>query len=479
MREFRRWLKRAALWLFGIVAVLALLLFILRAYLNQVGTKELVQATARLDREDAGWTLEAIELAREKAAPPPEQNSAPLVLKAADLIDSQRNKEWSAWRNSEPWTVRIISPHLPDEQFRAGLSEHKEPTAEARKIAREIRGFSRGQHALIMQRNPYMTLLPHAQKAREVTALLEYDALLAALENDAESGIDASLAALNVGRSISDEPFLISQLVRLACTRISIQSAMQVLAWGEPRKGLAELQAVYRAEADAPFLLNGLRGERAVLHKVFAGLESGEMTFSDLMIHGVQKDGPAQQAAFYLYKGLLPGDHAKALEVLSAYIAAAKLPPHEQQAALDAIPIPPGPPEDFRYIVTRLVIPACGKVAMAALRTRAELLAASTLIACERFRQARGQWPERLSEIPKEILAEVPIDPFTGTPLTYRRLPDGIAIYSAGDIDANTARRQVENNDPMAGLGIGWRLWDPAARRQPPRAPREAPEKLP
>jgi hypothetical protein len=462
MREFRRWLKRAALWLFGIVAVLALLLFILRAYLNQVGTKELVQATARLDREDAGWTLEAIELAREKAAPPPEQNSAPLVLKAADLIDSQRNKEWSTWRNSEPWTVRIISPHLPDEQFRAGLSEHKEPTAEARKIAREIRGFSRGQHALIMQRNPYMTLLPHAQKAREVTALLEYDALLAALDNDAEGGIDASLAALNVGRSISDEPFLISQLVRLACTRISIQSAMQVLAWGEPRKGLAELQAVYRAEADVPFLLNGLRGERAVLHKVFAGLESGEMTFSDLMIHGVQKDGPAQQAAFYLYKGLLPGDHAKALEVLSAYIAAAKLPPH-----------------DFRYIVTRLVIPACGKVAMAALRTRAELLAASTLIACERFRQARGQWPERLSEIPKEILAEVPIDPFTGTPLTYRRLPDGIAIYSAGDIDANTARRQVENNDPMAGLGIGWRLWDPAARRQPPRAAREVPEKLP
>ena len=86
MREFRRWLTRAALWVLGVVTLLAVLLFIFRAYLNQVGTKELVQATARLDREDAGWTLDAIELSREKTSPPLEQNSSPLVLKAADTL---------------------------------------------------------------------------------------------------------------------------------------------------------------------------------------------------------------------------------------------------------------------------------------------------------------------------------------------------------------------------------------------------------
>ena len=258
-----------------------------------------------------------------------------------------------------------------------------------------------------------------------------------------------------------------------------MQSAMQVLAWGEPRQGLAELQAAFCAEADVPYLLNGLRGERAALHQLFKGLESGELGYEDLVIQGVQKSGPAHNAVFYLYKGLLPGDHAKALEVLSAYIAAAKLPPQEQQAALQAIPIPPGPPEDFRFIVTRLLTPACGKVAMASLRTRAELLAASTLIACERYRQARGHWPEYLGEIPKDILADTPIDPFTGISLVYRRLPDGIAIYSVGEIDAATARRQVDYNDPMAGLGIGWRIWDPAARRQPPHVARGDRERLP
>lgn len=479
MREFRRWLTRIALWVFGIVAVIALLLFILRAYLNQVGTKELDQATSRLDREDAGWTLEAIELSREKTAPPLEQNSSPLVLKAADTLAPDVNKDWSSWRNSEVWTIRTVSPHLPDKEFRAGMIERKESTATVRKIARAIRRFPRGQHPLIMQRNPYMTLLPHAQKVREVAALLEYDALLAALENDAEGGLEASLAALNTARSIGNEPFLISQLVRLAGVRLSTQSAMQVLAWGEPRSGLAELQDAYRAEADVPFLLNGLRGERGALHQLFKGLESGEFSYKDLVIHGVQKEGPAQQAAFYLYKGLLPGDHAKSLEILSAFIEAAKLPHHEQQAALQAIPIPPGPPEDFRYIITRLLIPTCGKVATAALRARAELLSANTAIACERFRLQQGRWPASLTELPKELLPEIPIDPFTGSPLLYRRLEDGIAIHSIGDGDLQAARRSADQQDPLAGLGIGWRLWDPTARRQAPRDTRIDPKKLP
>jgi hypothetical protein len=471
MREFMRWLRRAAIVAIVIVGVLGVLVFGLRVYFDRVGTRELDRVTARLDTEEAGWKLETIQSDRVRGMPPPESNSAPLVLEVAELMSHERSKEWNIWRSSDHWN-RVVTPRLPNEKFRAEMTDYKAPTAKAREIARRIKQFPVGQHPLVIQRNPYMTLLPHVQKAREVVALLEYDALLCALEDDAESGFDAAHAALNAGRSIADEPFLVSQLVRLACCRISSQSAMQVLAWGEPRRGLAELQAAYLAEADVPFLLNGLRGERAVLHEMFEGLESGKLGYKDIVIHGVQKEGPAQEAVFYLYKGLLPGDHAKALEVLNAYIAAAKLPHHEQRAALEAIPIPPGPPEDFRYLVTRLLIPACGKVATAALHARAELLAASTAIACERYRIEHGRWPRSLQELPKALLPEVPLDPFTGTPLLYHRLPDGIAVVSIGDGDANAARRRAEQNDPLAGLGIGWRLWNPDARRQPLPVPR-------
>ena len=59
-----RWLKRAAIALFLFVVVLAVVVFGVRLYFNQVGNRELDRTTARLDREEAGWTLEAIELAR-------------------------------------------------------------------------------------------------------------------------------------------------------------------------------------------------------------------------------------------------------------------------------------------------------------------------------------------------------------------------------------------------------------------------------
>src|SRR5438876_11774909 len=101
-----------------------------------------------------------------------------------------------------------------------------------------------------------MTLLPHVQKARELVVLLEYDASLAALEGDPDRGIRAARAGLVIARSIGEEPFLISQLVRIACARIAVQSAIQVLAWGQPTEGLAELQAELRNEADLPWLLS-------------------------------------------------------------------------------------------------------------------------------------------------------------------------------------------------------------------------------
>jgi hypothetical protein len=60
--------------------------------------------------------------------------------------------------------------------------------------------------------------------------------------------------------------------------------------------------------------------------------------------------------------------------------------------------------------------------------------AALTLLAMQRYRLAKGAWPEALAQLVPEFLPSQPLDPFTGTPLKYLATgPDGLPkLYSIG-----------------------------------------------
>ena len=57
---------------------------------------------------------------------------------------------------------------------------------------------------------------------------------------------------------------------------------------------------------------------------------------------------------------------------------------------------------------------------------------AETAVAIARFRLHRGRLPETLTELVPEQLLEVPVDPFDGQPLRYRRDGEAAIIYSVG-----------------------------------------------
>jgi hypothetical protein len=69
--------------------------------------------------------------------------------------------------------------------------------------------------------------------------------------------------------------------------------------------------------------------------------------------------------------------------------------------------------------------------------TVGSLLAATrstlTAIAVEEYRRTKaGALPSRLEDLTPAQLRAVPIDPFSGQPLRFKRLPDGYAVYSVG-----------------------------------------------
>jgi hypothetical protein len=85
----------------------------------------------------------------------------------------------------------------------------------------------------------------------------------------------------------------------------------------------------------------------------------------------------------------------------------------------------------------------------------------------ERYRLVKGRWPDTLESLKPNLLAQVPDDPFGTGPLGYRRLSDGVVVYSVGPAKGNAVdwERPTRPN-----IGLGFRLWDPEKRGLPPTA---------
>ena len=89
-------------------------------------------------------------------------------------------------------------------------------------------------------------------------------------------------------------------------------------------------------------------------------------------------------------------------------------------------------------------------------------------IAAERHRLRHGAWPGSTAELVSAFLPELPLDPFNGQELRYKRLPDGIVIYSVGADGTDEGGQISPTPTQQSATDIGVRLWDVRHRRQPP-----------
>jgi hypothetical protein len=376
----------------------------------------------------------------------------------------------------------IEAARRPDENLRVLLRAELTALRPALKEARRLTEFVRGRYEVAWRKDLFGTPLPHLEKARAVAKLLRLDAALRADSQDLEGALVSTRAILNAGRSIGDEPTIISQVVRIACRGQAVLSLERALAQGVASdKAVALTQSDFARESNAPLLGFGVRGERAAMAETWAQIATGEMRMEQV------SDGRPQPAHWYdgvytwgyLYP-IAPYNHAVALRSLSRALALTALPPAGQIEGLRKWG------EDLRAELRSgqpygrpalLLLPAVDRVANAEQRSHAELNCACTALAAERYRVAHHRWPGDLSQLQPTFLASVPADPFSTGRVHYRRLHDGLVIYSVG-LDQQDNGGHLDRKDAYAaGVDIGFRLWDAEARRQP--LPRAAPPAIP
>lgn len=87
----------------------------------------------------------------------------------------------------------------------------------------------------------------------------------------------------------------------------------------------------------------------------------------------------------------------------------------------------------FFHPVSLMEIPSLTQICLMSLQAEARFDLARISFAVERFRLETGKLPERLEELVPKYMGKVPIDPFDGNPLRYKRLEKGYTIYSIGE----------------------------------------------
>jgi hypothetical protein len=445
------------------------------AYMVWTAEAGLLDAIAEADRNDPGWRLQDLESNRRQIAD--EENIGVVVMAAQKLVPPA----WPSWDHKIPEAEKLresfngLKPQnqLSAEQIKALREETKRADAAIQEAMKAL-NMSWGRFPITYGTGVGIigTMLPHTQDTRNMANLLGVAADLKAQEGDPDGALAACRAIIKNARAVSDEPFFISMLVRVAVRSVARSKLERVLAQGEPSEAaLAQMQRLMEEDLQDNLLLIGARGERAVLDEIMADLQTNPLKARQLvgMTNGPVISIMSLAGLRLLIPGAMKTNRMAMLKFNNRLVEMARRPVDEQF-------------EEFKNVdvfatqlpaIAAMLTPALVKCANASLRDVAQMRCAIVMVAAERYRRAEGHLPASIADLVPKYLPAVPLDPFDGKPLKMRPFPEGLIIYSLGESQTDEGGRlEAREGEKNRTVNYGYRLWDVKYRRQPPAKPR-------
>ena len=247
---------------------------------------------------------------------------------------------------------------------------------------------------------------------------------------------EAMVGIFSAGRTMAAEPLYISQLVAYAIDAIGIQTlqfALNATTFAEP-----QLMAFQRAVAksdDLESAARGLIGERAYFISSLSDPGRYAAAARAMPPTGIEEIlSETIVLPITRVTGFWQRDMRFGIDALTTNITFARLPdPKRFHSATNATALAIRAKRRY-YTMTGLMLPALEKYALRDANHRAQVRTALVGIAIERFRLAHDRrLPDDLSSLIPAWLDKVPMDPYDGLPLRYKRTSsDGYVVYSIG-----------------------------------------------
>ena len=270
------------------------------------------------------------------------------------------------------------------------------------------------------------SMQPHFHDLRWACFLLNLESFLHVENGEVETARRSVLSGFGLTLSLTKEPVLISQLVRMGSTSRHISTLEHLIN----RVELTDEQ------------LNGLfqclgKVERAAdLSRAFAGFRC--MTLRE--IRTATSVDPAYmyflipESAEFLYSaiGFMDMNAVLFLDIMNDYMEALQLPYPQRLKVSDAIEAR-AESVPLIHALAYEVVPGLSRVITIETRVIAHLRTARVGLAVRRYRLDAGKLPDSLEKLVPVYIDAIPVDPFDGNALRYKKRGTGFVIYSIGE----------------------------------------------
>ena len=406
------------------------------------------------------------------------------ILLAALVEQSLKRAERSGWENwKAKWEAKgekfdiasVIPPKVPDHQnfaksqFFAPLFDHDADSPkfnEARdrfdiKTASSLRyAWRKGKHRdfvvwesafyesdlakladdlkrphcrfNIRYEDGFAAVLPHLSTMKNAATLFALSSAQRLSKGDTTGAWQDTLNGIRLGEQLRTEPFLISQLVRIAILEINFQTFWEGQVnhqWSAEQ--LTAFQETFQSIDLLAGMESAIRAERNMINHWFTSVAQGgtpTQGFDELIssldffpaffFHSNQ-----YQINRILTEIILPG-----IDVSNHRLNVHQFKKMEEEILdLKSSFLP------FRHAIALMMLPGLDKYALKVSQTQAALDQSAIVAALERYRLAKGSYPKKLAALRPKFIAKIPGDLFHEQGLVYRINEDNsFTLYSTG-----------------------------------------------
>jgi hypothetical protein len=391
----------------------------------------------------------------------PNDNAAPYYQEAFDLIVVVPN-------------IKDLSQKWPGDMNNIELEKAKDLTESSSQIIEFLTEASQKPYYWVERQakdnNLFEIEFPELKKFRFCVKLLTLQAKLMAYQDQTEPALKLVSTGCRIGTHFGPQKTLIEQLVGIGTGAIALNTGLQILDKTEISPKLLEnFQHQIEELSHTRDPIIDFTAERIIFY------DQVQRLFTD----DGQGNGHVYGATFlesplrYVYRLFKPEQsqwakitRKETIELANKMYdyfdwAEGRLPAELHKECKDPDKIATEMVKG-NYLL-EILAPAFGQVLKTSYRFQAHTNGLLTTIALLRYKTNKGEYPQKLDElVAAGYLNELPIDPFSGNPLVYKRVNSDFILYSfAEDYDDDNG-----SHDPKwASDGDGDYVFWPVERR--------------